>query len=358
MNNNETDMMADMLANSHKVVDDNKIITFGNKGFYSSATPPFDKQKNNKTTQHNALPTIQEEKLNYIQSNDGIYENNIGSAINNTTNATTNYTTNVATNVTTINDDDEILEKLHYMQKLAELQDVGVTLSRNYNLKSDLRSMKFEYELHHKRITKQKYVQFACLIILGVVTALEAFIEKTQPFGIKLTGWKNRVKNDIDDFNDVLRDIYDKYSTMNKNRYSPELYLLLLLFGSACTTIMNKYSDNAKSSKINKKLNDEDIAKVKEMDYVKEKEKEFNIVQNNINDNTNVDIIKKNLAEYSLSESNTASHAIPLNAHHPTMEVIKEENASLSSSSQYSSSSATQKIVNKKKISYEDISFD
>ena len=59
-------------------------------------------------------------------------------------------------------DDDEnlsqeeiMVRKLEMLCKLCELSNAGAKLSQNYSLNSDLKMMKFEYELHKNLRAKQ-----------------------------------------------------------------------------------------------------------------------------------------------------------------------------------------------------------
>jgi len=121
--------------------------------------------------------------------------------------------------------------KLDMLRKLVELHKKGVSLSQNYNMESDYRIMKYEYELHDNFRNKNigiKFMQDACSFITG---SLEYANNSYDPFGLKLDGWQNSVDSDPDNTYDIFGGLYDKYGSVGGS--SPELRLIQLLTFSA-----------------------------------------------------------------------------------------------------------------------------
>ena len=132
------------------------------------------------------------------------------------------------------------LRKLDMMRKLGELAQCGVKLSQNYSMDSDYRTMKFEYDLHTGIRAKQNSVNWMSNMMIGIVKGIELLNDNVNPFDIKFDNtWSNKVTHDINDYYDVLGDIYEKYTTPGK-KMAPELKLFLMLSGSAISIQMYK----------------------------------------------------------------------------------------------------------------------
>jgi hypothetical protein len=151
-----------------------------------------------------------------------------------------------------LGDDDDLsgeelmLKKLDMLRKLSELAQAGVKLSQNYNMNSDLKIMKYEYELHKNLRAKQNGINWLSNITLNMIYGIEMLNENYDPFSIKLKGWSEAMNADINNYYDVFGELYEKYNQPGKNM-APELKLLLMVSGSALkfhlsNTIMGKTS--------------------------------------------------------------------------------------------------------------------
>jgi len=152
------------------------------------------------------------------------------------------YSESTATNQKGNNPDDEsnwtneelALRKLDMLRKLGELsKHCGVKLSQNYNMNSDYKTMKFEYELHSGIRSKQNAISWMSGMMILTVQGIELMNDQFNPFDIKFDNtWSTKVRTDISDYHDVLGKIYEKYTTPGKEM-APELKLFLMLTGSA-----------------------------------------------------------------------------------------------------------------------------
>lgn len=125
-----------------------------------------------------------------------------------------------------------ILKKLDMLRKLGELTNAGVKLSQNYNLNSDLKMMKYEYELHKNIRSKQNSINWMSSMSLNAIYGIEMLNEKYNPFDLKLKGWSEQMNADVDNYYDVFGELYEKYSSPTQGM-APELKLLLMMSGSA-----------------------------------------------------------------------------------------------------------------------------
>jgi hypothetical protein len=127
---------------------------------------------------------------------------------------------------------DEILrEKFKFLRKLESLEKKGVELSKKYSMESSLQEMQGEYETIMDEKSKQNSVKFQANMLMSVINGLEFLNNKFDPFDIKIDGWSEQVQENINDYDDIFSELYDKYKS--KASMAPELKLLFQLGGSA-----------------------------------------------------------------------------------------------------------------------------
>lgn len=124
--------------------------------------------------------------------------------------------------------EEKILRNLDMFRKLGELKSYGVKLSQNYKLDSNYEQMKYEYELHTGVKAKSNAVQWMGGMLVTLLKGIEMLNDKYNPFDIKLSGWSEKVGSDINNYYDVIGDIYEKYNQPGK-KMAPELKLFLMI---------------------------------------------------------------------------------------------------------------------------------
>ena len=122
-------------------------------------------------------------------------------------------------------------EKFKYLRKLEELERKGIELSKKYNMESNLQEMRGEYETIIEEKKKQNSVKFQGNMLMAVINGIEFLNNKFDPFDIKLDGWGEQFNENIEDYDDVFGELYEKYSS--KASMAPELKLLFQLGGGA-----------------------------------------------------------------------------------------------------------------------------
>ena len=153
------------------------------------------------------------------------------------------------------------LKKLDLIRKLGEMKQYGVSLSQNYSMESDYETMKFEYDLHYSVRSKKNAVKLMCYLLVGVVKGAEMANDRYNPFDMKFDGaWSKNVGTEIADYNEILGEIYEKWSP-NGSKMSPEFRLMFALVGSAFTIQFFKGVSNYISDNASKSLNDADVIK-------------------------------------------------------------------------------------------------
>jgi hypothetical protein len=122
-------------------------------------------------------------------------------------------------------------EKFKYLRKLEALEKKGVELSKKYNMDSPLAEMQGEYETIMEEKTKQNSIKFQGNMMMAVINGIEFLNNKFDPFDIKLDGWSEQVNENINDYDEIFAELYDKYKS--KATMAPELKLMFQLGGSA-----------------------------------------------------------------------------------------------------------------------------
>jgi hypothetical protein len=122
-------------------------------------------------------------------------------------------------------------EKFKYLRKLEELERKGVDLSKKYSMESNLQEMRGEYETIIEEKKKQNSIKFQGNMLMAFINGVEFLNNKFDPFDIKLDGWGEQFNENIEDYDDVFGELYEKYSS--KASMAPELKLLFQLGGGA-----------------------------------------------------------------------------------------------------------------------------
>ena len=121
-------------------------------------------------------------------------------------------------------------EKFEVLRKLETIQSKGATLSKQYNMNSDLEEMKGEYEFLMNEKEKSNSVKFQGKVLTTMITGIEFLNNKFDPFDIKLDGWSEQVNESIDDFDEIFAELHEKYKS--KAKMAPEIKLLFQLVSS------------------------------------------------------------------------------------------------------------------------------
>jgi hypothetical protein len=126
-------------------------------------------------------------------------------------------------------------KKLEKFAKLMHLKNnLGIKLTQDYSLNSKYEDMEFELQYHTNVMNKKKGVELWKSFISNGVTAMEFMNERFDPFGFKLGGWSEHIKVGIDDYDEVLGELYEKYKGKGK-KIEPEIKLMIMIVTSAAT---------------------------------------------------------------------------------------------------------------------------
>ena len=120
----------------------------------------------------------------------------------------------------------------------SNLQDLvdkyGVKLSKKFTLNDDPNEMEEEYKMHHERRNKNNQVRFYGRVLLNVICGIEFLNKKYNPFEFKLDDWSKQVASDMDEYTEILEEIYEKYKDSG-GKMAPEIKLLFMIIMSGVT---------------------------------------------------------------------------------------------------------------------------
>jgi len=126
--------------------------------------------------------------------------------------------------------EEERKEKADMINKLNRLESKGFQISRRFTMDNSLDEIKQEFERLMDARNLESSIKFQRQMMMGVVTGLELMNNKFNPFDWQLDGWSESVHENVDDYDEVFEELYDKYK--GKGQMPPEARLLFMMVGS------------------------------------------------------------------------------------------------------------------------------
>jgi hypothetical protein len=120
--------------------------------------------------------------------------------------------------------------KSDLLNKLNRLEAKGFQISKRFTMDNSLDEIKGEFERLMDSRNLENSIKFQRQMMMGVVTGLEMMNNKFNPFDWQLEGWSESVHENVEDFDEVFEELYDKYK--GKGNMPPEARLLFMLVGS------------------------------------------------------------------------------------------------------------------------------
>lgn len=137
------------------------------------------------------------------------------------------------------------MKKIEMLRKLSEIKAKGYELSKKYDFNSSIEEMEYEYELLKSFANKRNGIKLYKNIILNTASAIEFLNDKYDPFDFKLSGWSEHMSVEVDSYEDVLEELYEKYKGKGSSM-PPEIKLVLLMVTSASAFHFTKsYAQNS-----------------------------------------------------------------------------------------------------------------
>jgi len=131
---------------------------------------------------------------------------------------------------TRLSPDEERKKKIDLINKLNRLETKGYTLTKRYTMDNTLEEIQLEYDRLVDAKNLEASLRFQRQCLMGVATGAEFLNSKFNPFDWELDGWSESVHENIEDFDEVFEELYDKYK--GRGNMPPEAKLLMSLVGS------------------------------------------------------------------------------------------------------------------------------
>ena len=97
---------------------------------------------------------------------------------------------------------------------------------------SSLEEMEYEYEVLKRYADKRNGLKIARNLLINSVSILEFMNNTYNPIDFQLEGWAEHTQVEIDNYDNVLEELWEKYK-MTGRRFSPEIRLIFMLTASA-----------------------------------------------------------------------------------------------------------------------------
>ena len=124
----------------------------------------------------------------------------------------------------------ENLEKIEYLNKLQRLESKGYPVSKRFTMDNSFDEIKQEFNRLVDARNLESSLRFQRQMLMGAITGLEWLNNKFDPFDIKLEGWSESVHTNVEDFDEIFEELYDKYK--DRGKMPPEMRLMMAVAGS------------------------------------------------------------------------------------------------------------------------------
>ena len=172
--------------------------------------------------------------------------------------------------------DESRRQKSFYLFKLKSLEKKGHTPTRMFTMDDKLSKIKGEVERINKEIEITRGVEFSRQGLMFFTNGLEMLNNKFDPLDLQLDGWSESMASNIDSYDDVFEELYEKYHT--KVAVAPEVKLIMMVLGSAFMFHFSK-SFAKNSANVANVLNNPDVMSAMGNAMAKEAAKEAKVPQ-------------------------------------------------------------------------------
>jgi hypothetical protein len=131
---------------------------------------------------------------------------------------------------TRLSPEEERKKKADFINKLNRLETKGYSLTKHFSMDNSLEEIENEYNRLVDAKNLEASLRFQRQCMMGVVTGFEFLNGKFNPFDWQLDGWSESVHENIEDFDEIFEELYDKYK--GRGNMPPEAKLMMSLVGS------------------------------------------------------------------------------------------------------------------------------
>ena len=122
-------------------------------------------------------------------------------------------------------------EKADLLNKLNRLEKKGFPVNKKFTIYSGVDEIRTEYKRIMYGIEIDQSIRFSRRMLIACVTGVEFLNKRYNPFDLALEGWSESVMENVDDYDGVFEELYNKYKS--KMYVAPEVKLIMMLGGSA-----------------------------------------------------------------------------------------------------------------------------
>lgn len=139
---------------------------------------------------------------------------------------------------------DRIRDKKRMLRKLNEWREKGLIRGDNmFTMETPLEEVEDEYEACLEDKRRKDSIKLQKWWLISAVNTIEYTNSRFDPFDVSLDGWGEQINDDIESYEDVLSELYDKYKG---GKLAPEVTLLLkMVFSAIMVNITNKALSSA-----------------------------------------------------------------------------------------------------------------
>jgi hypothetical protein len=121
-------------------------------------------------------------------------------------------------------------EKTELLNKLQRLETKGYPVSKRFTMDNSIDEIKQEFTRLVDARNLESSLRFQRQMLMGAITGLEWMNNKFDPFDVKLEGWSESVHTNVEDFDEIFEELYDKYK--DRGKMPPEMRLAMAVAGS------------------------------------------------------------------------------------------------------------------------------
>ena len=143
-----------------------------------------------------------------------------------------------------LSDRDRRRKQRMMIKKMEEWYEKGLTKhNSHFNMDSDFAEVEDEYESAMEDKRRKDSVKLQGWWFMTFVNSMEYANAAFNPFDLNLDGWGEQVSEDIDSYEEIFAELYDKYKG---GKLAPEISLLLrVVFSAAVLNFSNKALSSA-----------------------------------------------------------------------------------------------------------------
>ena len=143
-----------------------------------------------------------------------------------------------------LSDRDRRRKQRMMIKKMEEWYEKGLTKhNSHFNMDSDFAEVEDEYESAMEDKRRKDSVKLQGWWFMTFINSMEYANAAFNPFDLNLDGWGEQVSEDIDSYDEIFAELYDKYKG---GKLAPEISLLLrVVFSAAVLNFSNKALSSA-----------------------------------------------------------------------------------------------------------------